>query len=78
MHDGMPPEILDDEIESYKSLRKFVAAMAGIFRARRYEEKRDAVEMRHCMELAKGNERLAKFYYKCSGRFAPEAEEADG
>lgn len=78
LHDGMPPEILDDEIESYKSLRKFVAAMAGIFRARRYEEKRDAVEMRHCMELAKGNERLAKFYYKCSGRFDPEAEEADG
>lgn len=78
LHDGMPPEILDDEIESYKSLRKFVAAMAGIFRARRYEEKRDAVEMRRCMELAKGNERLAKFYYKCSGRFDPEAEEADG
>ena len=28
LHDGMPPEILEDEIGDYKSLRKFVAAMA--------------------------------------------------
>ena len=78
LHDGMPPEILEDEIGSYKSLRKFVAAMAHIFRERRYEEKRDALEMKRCMELAKGNERVARFYYKCSGRYVPDDEAQEG
>ena len=78
LHDGMPPEILEDEIGSYKSLRKFVAAMASIFRARRYEEKRDALEMKRCMELAKGNENVARFYYKCSGRYVPDNEAQEG
>jgi hypothetical protein len=76
LHDGMPPEILDDEIERFRSLRKFVAAMAGIFYDRGYEEKRDAVEMRRCMEMAGGNRRLADSYYRRSGRFAPEEKEA--
>lgn len=78
LHDGMPPEILDDEIGSYKSLRKFVAAMASIFHERRYEEKRDELEMKRCMEMAKGNKKLARFYYKCSGRYVPEDEAQEG
>lgn len=78
LHDGMPPEIMEDEICEYKSLRRYISAMAGIFRERRFEEKRDAVEMRRCMEDAKGNERLAKFFYKCSGRFVPDDEETGG
>lgn len=78
IHDGMPPEILEDEIGEYRSLRRFVGAMGRIFRERKYEEKRDAVEMKRCMEDAKGNPRLAKFYYKCSGRYVPEEDEEAG
>ena len=78
LHDGMPPEILEDEIGSYKSLRRYMAAMAGIFHGRRYEEKRDALEMKRCMEDAKGNPRVAKFLYKCSGRYVPEEDAEEG
>lgn len=75
LHDGMPPEILEDEIGDYKSLRRYVSAMGHIFRERRYEERRDALEMKRCMEDAKGNPKVAKFYYKCSGRYVPEEQE---
>ena len=78
LHDGMPPEILEDCITEHKSLRRYVGAMGRIFRERRYEEKRDELEMQRCMEDAKGNERLAKFFYKCSGRYVPEDEETGG
>ncbi len=78
LHDGMPPEILEDGIDDYRSLRKYVAAMAAIFHSRHYEEKRDALEMQRCMETAKGNERMAKFLYKCSGRYVPEEEPMEG
>jgi len=78
LHDGMPPEIMEDEISNYTSLRRYLAAMAGIFHGRHYEEKRDALEMRRCMEDAKGNPKMAKFLYKCSGRFVPEEEQEAG
>ena len=78
LHDGMPPEILEDEIGKYSSLRKYVAAMAAIFHNRGYEEKRDALEMQRCREAARGNERMAQFLYRNSGRFVPEEEPMEG
>ena len=76
LHDGMPPEIMEDEIGNYDSLRNFVAEMAGIFHGRHYEEKRDALEMKRCMEQADGNRKIAELYYRSSGRYIP--EEAGG
>ncbi len=78
LHDGMPPEIMEDEIGSFRSLRNYMATMGAIFRNRRYEEKRDALEMKRCMEAAKGNERLAQFYFKHSDRYVDMDEEAGG
>ena len=75
LHDGMPPEILEDEIVRHTSLRRYVSAMAAIFHARRYEEKRDALEMKRCREVAKGNQKLAEYLYRQSGRYVPEAQE---
>lgn len=76
LHDGMPPEIFEDEIGNYSTLSQFMADMACIFRERRYEERRDALEMNKCMRTAKGNAKMAKFLYKCSDRYHGEADEA--
>jgi len=72
LHDGMPPEILEDEIDSYRSLRRFVTAMGVIFRERKYEERRDEIEKKRCMEDARGNPKVAEFLYRCSDRYVPE------
>ena len=48
------------------SMALWASAMAAIFHARRYEEKRDALEMKRCREVAKGNQKLAE--YLCSRR----------
>ncbi len=75
LHDGMPPEIFEDEIDKYSSLSDFMAHMAGIFHGRHLEEKRDALEMEKCLRAAKGNWHLAKQYYKASGRFVMDDDE---
>ena len=74
LHDGMEPEIFEDEIGKYSSLREYIAAMATIFHIRGYEERRDQVEKRHCLKLAHGNLRLADFYFKHSPRYRDEEE----
>ena len=76
LHDGMPPEILEDEISKYSTLSEYNAEMATIFRVRRYEEKRDQLEMNRCERVAKGNRTVAQFLYKCSSRYHGEADEA--
>ncbi len=76
MHDGMPPEIFEDEIRRYSSLSEYLSAMGGIFRRRRYEENRDQLEMNRCMRVAKGNKTMARFLYQHSDRYHGEADEA--
>ena len=72
LHDGMPPEIMEDEIGDYTCLSEFMGAMAGIFCSRRYEERRDQLEMNRCLRASKGNMTMAKFLYKCSDRYHEE------
>lgn len=74
LQDGMPPEILEDEIGRYNSLRRYEYAMKMIFRERKYKEQRDEIEKKRCLEDAHGNPTLAQFYYKNSERYVPDEE----
>lgn len=75
MKDGMPPEILEDEIGDFRFLSEYMGKMAGIFFGRHYEERRDQIERDKCLRQAKGNQKLADMLYRYSGRYVPEAEE---
>lgn len=63
LHDGMPPEILEDSIGDYTSLSEYLTNMRGAFHAGRYKERRDDLEMQRCMRIANGKPFLAKWLY---------------
>ena len=70
LRDGMAPELMEDCIGQFRSLRMYMAHLHRLFVARGYERARDEMEMRSCLEQAGGNERLARYLYKNSGRAA--------
>ena len=76
LHDGMPPEIFEDEAGQYSSLSRFIGEMSGIFRERRYEERRDRMEMEKCLALAGGNAKAARALFRWSDRYHGEEDEA--
>jgi len=74
LHDGMEPEIFEDEITEYTSLSAFMGRMAGIFYSRRYEERRDDLEMKRCLRIAGGDRNLAQWHYNHGERYHGERE----
>lgn len=68
LEDGMPPELAEDCVEDYRSMSEWLGHLQKIYRAGRYEEKRDALEKAKLQRLVK-NEKAAEYLFRQSERY---------
>lgn len=68
LEDGMPPEVAEDCVEDFRSMSEYLGHLRKIYRAGRYAEKRDALEMAKLKRLVK-NDKAAEYLFRQSDRY---------